>query len=290
MEDRAAGVRRWSMGVPDGSRPQVAGGPEMVSFQSPGALDIREASARLLGERIDTRNLREAASAAHLEDEAAGMLIAFRFGVVVVFGAGAELDCAVPDWLRNHVIDPTAFPETETAVISIRNDVEEQVDAAGHVVLQEATEERLLLVATVLARSVVLARDELRISDAFDHIEPLVAALRLHGRTGLSLRRVMQHIGDVLATQQRLVGRAQISEKPDILWDHPELDRLYARLEAEYELGERASMIERKLEVVGEAADVLLNLAQDKRTVRLELAIIALITFEIILSLYDRLS
>ncbi|HKY82897.1 MAG TPA: hypothetical protein VJM09_15665 [Sphingobium sp.] len=58
---------------------------------------------------------------------------------------------------------------------------------------------------------------------------------------------------------------------------------------AEYELGERAAMIDRKLELIGKAADVLLDLVQDKRSVRLELAIIALIAFEIILSLYDRL-
>ena len=273
----------------DRSRYQAAGGPEMVSFESPAVRDIREVCALLLGERIDTRNLREAAGSANFAGGDAGILFAFRFGVVVLSGAGSEPERAVPDWLRSHVIDPIAIPETETAVIDIRHGAEEQVDASGQIVLHEATAERLLLVATVLARSVVLARDELRISEAFDHIEPLVAALRLHGRTGLPLRRVMQHIGDVLATQQRLVGRAQISEKPDILWDHPELDRLYARLEAEYELGERARMIDRKLEVVGETADVLLNLVQNKRSVRLELAIIALIAFEIVLSLYDRL-
>jgi required for meiotic nuclear division protein 1 len=65
-----------------------------------------------------------------------------------------------------------------------------------------------------------------------------------------------------------------------------ELDRLYARLEAEFELNDRARAIERKLEVVGDAADVLLNLVQDKRSHRLEVAVIVLIGFEILLNLY----
>lgn len=101
----------------------------------------------------------------------------------------------------------------------------------------------------------------------------------------MPIKRVMQHIGGVLTTQHRVVGRAQIGEKPDLLWDHPELDRLYARLEAEFELGDRSRAIERKLEVIGDAANVLLNLVMDKRSYRLEIAVVALIAFEIIISI-----
>jgi uncharacterized Rmd1/YagE family protein len=86
-----------------------------------------------------------------------------------------------------------------------------------------------------------------------------------------------------------MVGRAQIGEKPDLLWDHPELERLYARLEDEFELDERARAIDRKLDALGDAADILLNLVQEKRAVRMELAIIALIAFEIVLTLYEKL-
>ncbi len=186
-----------------------------------------------------------------------------------------------------HVIEPVSVSEIETASIEIRPGGDEAVSADGHIRLREATPERLLLTATVLARSVVLARDESRITEAFDRIEPLVNDLRAHGRAGMPIRQVMRHIGDVLAARHLVVGRAQIGEKPDLLWDHPELDRLYARLEAEFELGDRARAIERKLEVVGDAADVLLNLVQDKRSLRLELAVILLIAFEVVLNFYE---
>ena len=91
----------------------------------------------------------------------------------------------------------------------------------------------------------------------------------------------------MLAAQHRVVGGAQISEKPELLWDYPQLDRLYGRLEAEFELGDRARAIERKLEVIGDAAEWLLDLVQDKRSLRLELAVVGLIAIEIFLSLYD---
>ena len=51
-----------------------------------------------------------------------------------------------------------------------------------------------------------------------------------------------------------------VEEKPDVLWDRPDLERLYARLEDEYELRERASALHRKLTVIGDTAQVLSDL------------------------------
>ena len=46
-----------------------------------------------------------------------------------------------------------------------------------------------------------------------------------------------------------------VREKPDILWDRPDLERFYARLEDEYELVERAEDLDRKLSVIGSTAE-----------------------------------
>ncbi len=70
------------------------------------------------------------------------------------------------------------------------------------------------------------------------------------GRTGSQAKELLQQIGDVLFTQHRMVGRVEVEEKPDVLWDHPELERLYARLEDEYELVERSRAMERKLALI----------------------------------------
>jgi uncharacterized Rmd1/YagE family protein len=92
-------------------------------------------------------------------------------------------------------------------------------------------------------------------------------------------------IGDVLAARHRVMGTVQVDERPDVLWDHPGLDRLYARLEAEYELNERSEVLERKFGALGDFTDALLDIVQEKRAFRLEAAIIALIAFEIMLSI-----
>lgn len=267
-------------------RPASVGVPEVLGRSFPGDAAAAEVRALLLGTRIDTRNIPGFGEPDEVVLDGIGAAFVFRYGVLVLFDASSQVERTIVASLDGHVIEPMAAPELETASIEIRPGAEELVRTDGHILLREATPERLLLTATVLARSVVLARDEARIADAFDRIEPLVTDLRERGRARLPIRRVMQHIGDVLAAQHRVVGRARIGEKPDMLWDHPELDRLYARLEAEFELNDRARAIERKLEVIGDAADVLLNLVQDKRSHRLELAVIALIAFEIVLNLY----
>jgi uncharacterized Rmd1/YagE family protein len=91
----------------------------------------------------------------------------------------------------------------------------------------------------------------------------------------------------VLLTQQRMVGRVEVGEKPEVLWEHPELERLYARLEDEYELAERGRAIERKLALVNDTMETLVDLVQNKRLTRLEWYIIALIAIEIGLTLYE---
>jgi len=262
------------------------GVPEVLGLSFPGDAETANVRALLLGTRIDTRNIDGLNEPEGLVLDGIGAAFVFRYGVLVLFDASPEVERNLIASLDGHVIEAMDVPELETASIEIRAGSEELVRTDGHILLREATPARLLLTATVLARSVVLARDEARIADAFDRIEPLVTDLREQGRARLPIRRVMQHIGDVLAAQHRVVGRAQIGEKPDMLWDHPELDRLYARLEAEFELNDRARAIERKLEVVGDAADVLLNLVQDKRSHRLEIAVIVLIAFEVLLNLY----
>ncbi len=80
-------------------------------------------------------------------------------------------------------------------------------------------------------------------------------------------------------------GRVAIEEKPDVLWDRPDLERLYARLEDEYELKERAGALKRKLDTIVETARTLTDMIDANRATRLEATIVLLIIAEILLTL-----
>ena len=49
-------------------------------------------------------------------------------------------------------------------------------------------------------------------------------------------------------------------EKPDVLWERPNLERFYGRLEDEYELKERANVLTRKLTVISDTAQALADI------------------------------
>jgi uncharacterized Rmd1/YagE family protein len=94
-------------------------------------------------------------------------------------------------------------------------------------------------------------------------------------------------MGNALLVQHRLSGRVAVGEKPDVLWDRPDLERLYARLEDEYELSERAETLNRKLEVIADTASRLADIVDTKRSLRLEIIVVFLIAFEIVIAFYE---
>ena len=147
--------------------------------------------------------------------------------------------------------------------------------------------ERLLVVSDALAKSVVLGRDEREVANVFDTIEPFARELATSGQTSKSRTDLLKLLGNSLLVQHRVSGRVAVGEKPDVLWDRPDLERLYARLEDEYELSERVDILNRKLEVISDTATTLADIIDTKRSLRLELIVIFLIAFEIVVTGYE---
>ena len=159
---------------------------------------------------------------------------------------------------------------------------DEQKSSSGPIQVKDLSPQRFLVVADALAKTVALARDEREVNRVFDVIEPFAAQLAATGRTPFRRRAMLRLIGQALLVQHRVSGRVAVEEKPDVLWDRPDLERLYARLEDEYELQERAGVLKRKLDVIVETAHALTDIIEADRTTRLEWAIIILIVAELI--------
>ena len=84
-----------------------------------------------------------------------------------------------------------------------------------------------------------------------------------------------------------MVGRVQVIDKPELLWDYSELEKLHYLLKKEYEIEERHSILERKLELISRTAETALGLLQNNNSMVVEWYIVILIVIEIILSLYE---
>jgi required for meiotic nuclear division protein 1 len=244
----------------------------------------------LVGGRIDTRGFERkdslAATPLAIRIHEGGIAVLFRYGVAVLFDAPREAEQGLLRRLAPHVIEPLPAPEVDELRLRISPGSDEQADLSGTIYLNQASIERFQVVADVLAKSQVLSHYELRIAGIFDRTEPLAGALKASGRAGAGGSALVREIGDVLLMQHRMVGRVETAEKPELVWDHPELERLYLRLAEEYELRDRSRALERKLEVISRTAETLLGLVQNRSSLRVEWYILALIVAELILSVY----
>ncbi len=250
------------------------------------------ARAILAGERIDLRALegadRLAASPTTLSVKGGGVAVLFRFGAVVLFDVAPLEEVAFLEQLRSFVASTEERQlETESVVVRVDPGGPEGMADAMTIVLEDAGLERLQLVADALAKSIVLALYEARVARSFDHVEPLALDLQDRGATRGQARHLLRNVGDALLSQHRMVGRAQVSEKPDLLWEHPELERLYHRLEDDFEIVERHVALERKIDLVSRTAQTILEILQSRRSLRVEWYIVLLIVVEILLTLYD---
>jgi uncharacterized Rmd1/YagE family protein len=213
-------------------------------------------------------------------------VVLFRFGVAVFFNATSEIENAFLDELQPFVSEPIVTPRVESLGIKITAGAEVRIEDEI-LVVPDASIPRLQVIADILAKSVFLDDYEQRISGAFDRIEPLAERMHAMARLPRQAHDLLCHIGEILQLQHRMIARAQVGEKPDVLWDHPELERLWHRLENEYEIGERQLALERKLDLISSTAETLLGLLQDRRTLRVEWYIVILIVVEIALTLYE---
>jgi len=245
-----------------------------------------------LGERIDLKSLERedtfSTNPLAFRTRAGGTAVLFKSGAAVFINMTPVEEDDLVQSLGARISAPLTERESEAARLVVRPGEDELIGATGALQLKSADQDRLLLVAQALAMSVSLAYDERRIAQAFDRIGPVAASLQQRRLPPGPRAELLGHIGDALAIQQRLAGRVDLEDKPDVLWDHPELERFWTKLVDEYDLTVRSRAVARKLEVIRETAETITDLMATRTSHRLEIYIIALIALEIVLGLYDR--
>lgn len=261
----------------------------------PGATSVR-ARALYLGERIDVRALEATARLSPLSPLVLsagehGVAAFFRYGVVVLFHVAPLEEAGFLSQLKAFVGEPFAKPETEDLDIRISDDVGVERADAGVAATSQAlavpsvTVERVQVVAEILARSVALSRYETAVRESYATMEGWAQGLQRGIKRGSFRAQLRKNLGSTILIQSAMTGRIEIDEKPELLWERPDLERLYLRLEDEFELRERDKVLERRLGLISSTAEMLLNLSDNTHAHRLEWYIIALIVLEIGISL-----
>ena len=213
-----------------------------------------------------------------------GMVILYRFGAVIFFDVSTEIVQQFLFYAAQFVTKYQLGPEKEGLTIQLSST--HQGFQKGEVLcVQEVTPIHLELIADVMAKSVMLDKHEVLISERFEQVKSIARNV-IGGHVHYRDKELLRYIGLNLLTEYELAGRVETTEKPSILWDRSEFDAFHNEIAEEFELTERQTVIDRKLEVISRTAQVYLDVSQHQHGLRLEWYIIALISIEIILDLY----
>jgi required for meiotic nuclear division protein 1 len=246
--------------------------------------------SRFVGERLNLKTLETAAPIATsplvVRAGYDGCAVLFRYGVVVLFNLTSIEEASFLEKLKPFISEPAKTVVSEQIEVAFEAETKERLER-NVLWLRDRNIERLQVVADIFAKSVILEYYENQIASLFERIRPFADAIQNQGVRRPKDQELLRQIGGTLLIQHKMVGIVEVGEKPDALWERPDLERLYLRLEDEYELRERLLALERKLTLVSRTAETALELMQHDSSHRVEWYIVALIVVEILLSVYE---
>ena len=253
--------------------------------------DTIQTQALFVGEAIDCRSLEKnyeclATLPSVIKVGEAGVSILFPYGVVVLFGLSSQEESSFLKDLEKYVTEPFSKPEMEVVEIKLSPEKSELVKN-GVLCLKKYSVEHLQIVADVLGKTVVLAHYETKLASVFDQVEPFTASLQKNYQLTRPGKELLHELGSTFLFQYKMVARVEIIDKPELLWEVPELENLYLRLEDEYEIRERHQALERKLDLIYRTSQTVLELMEHRTSLRVEWYIVILIVVEIVLSVYE---
>lgn len=143
-----------------------------------------------------------------------GVAVLFRYGVVVLIGLNALEEDEFLRSLQSRMTRPLARRDEESASIELATDKDDQIPPGGPVCLQSLSPERLILIAEVLAKSVVLARHEREVAAVFDTTEPFARELAQSGRMSGGRTAILKHIGNALSVRHALPALSKCPTSP----------------------------------------------------------------------------
>ena len=246
-------------------------------------------SAYLIAEKLHFQESSAAARPRHaikraLSDD--GAMIGFHFGAVVFFNVPDSDIETILTTLRENAVgvyDDIMHEDTQILVSQAHSpDI-----VKGEILhLHEIDPNTLQIIAEVMAKSLIIEKHEALITKRFTAVKP-IAAGAVKGKINPREPELLKYIGQNLFTEYELAGGAEVTDKPSMLWEQPQLEALYNTLLEEFEVTERQAIVDKKLELISRTAQTYLDISMHKHGLRLEWYIIILITVEITLQLYS---
>src|SRR3989344_5399892 len=209
-----------------------------------------------------------------------------KFGVVVFWNLQEKLKKQVIKELTPFVKSKKeSYPYQEKIKVIVGTSADRVL--FSRVDLADLSVDKIKIISFVLAQSAALDRYEDDIEANLVNLEGFMESLKNKGKVMLKERDLLRQIGSTFSVKQTTVAHLSLFDKPDEVWESPELETLYHRLHLEFELQDRFDVLDEKIDFLSENTKMLMDFVIEKRGNFLELIIIILIVVEIALFVVD---
>lgn len=154
-----------------------------------------------------------------------------------------------------------------------------------YIVLKEPLPIYFIISALVVSQSVGLEKYEQDLDVYFGKSQELLDVTKSY--TFFKRSRLVEFARNLIFIQHGMVNDLFLLDKPNILWDNEEAEKLYNMLSSTLELKDRFEIVEHKLTHLKENITLALDLFNHKHSEVLEWIIILLIAFEIVMGLIE---
>jgi len=213
-------------------------------------------------------------------------VIAYDFGALVFVGVdAAEREKCVAAVGARLSGEPHP-PLTESFAIEIQPDKPMEV-RFDRVILPALELGAVEIVAEVLAQSVAMDYYADDVAEIELETDRIAGELRKVGRIPGRVPNTLQFIGLCIATRNDVISTLALFDKPDATWENEHLDRLWNGLRKMLEFDDRYRALDAKLRMFQDNLVLLVDLARQRHTFALEVAVVLLIFAEMLLMVWQ---
>ena len=248
-------------------------------------------------ELVDTQKLAQTLGATHSQiDPKAAITQQLPTGTFFAFNFGSIVFCDVPNELQITMLARlTGIPGldadrmcSESFSVVVTKEKRPGVEF-NRIILDELTDERAEVIAGTLAQSTTMEYYEALVEESWSRVDENIERIEKRGKLSAWPYKFNKQVGASLALRNRVVRVLHLLDRPDLIWDDSLMDSLYPDLRAMFDLQERFQALEYKLQLIQESWELLVDTSRDQRLYWLEAAIVLLIVFEIVITLFEKL-
>lgn len=208
----------------------------------------------------------------------------FRFGVVVFWNLPQLEGRTLVDQVATTVGTTMIMPESGDEFRVIENPNDKPRVEWGRLVLDRISPQRTEVVARLLAQSVALDRFERQADAISNRLGQITRDLVRLRKLPISPSFLQNFIFETIVFRNSLVGKLELLDRPETIWDDRLMDTLFSELRGMFDLPERFQSLDYKLRLVQESLELIVDTVRDQRLYWLELAIVIMFAVEIVLA------